>query len=151
MAMNEYFFDECAKRSIPILRKDFQAYLSDESRFRGEALGVARPTCPDHVISLVAIANRSEMRLTVIGGKTSLTGGAVPRGGIGVDLGALNRIDPDDPSSVESGVLLGRYKEHLQRCGLFFPPDPTSMASCTLGGIVACNASGRAQLPLRAN
>lgn len=142
MAMHENFFRDCSEHAIPILRTDFQAYLSDESRFRGEALGVARPGSDAMVRSLVSIANRWEMPLTIIGGKTSLTGASVPLGGIAVDLMGLDLMDPNDPASVESGVLLGAYKDFLEQRGLFFPPDPTSMAACTLGGITACNASG---------
>ena len=142
MATIENFFRECSEHAIPILRTDFQAYLNDESRFRGEALGVARPGSDALVMSLVSIANRWGMPLTIVGGKTSLTGASVPVGGIAVDLRALDRMDPDDPASVGSGVLLGAYKDFLQQRGLSLPPDPTSMAACTLGGIVACNVSG---------
>jgi FAD/FMN-containing dehydrogenase len=37
---------------------------------------------------------------------------------------------------------LKHYKDHVASRGLFYPPDPTSEDSCTLGGNVACNASG---------
>ncbi len=82
------------------------------------------------------------MPLTTVGGKTSVTGSSVPVDGIAVDLRGLDHLDPNDPGLVGPGVLLGRYKEFVDRSGLFFPPDPTSAASCSLGGIVACNASG---------
>jgi len=39
-------------------------------------------------------------------------------------------------------VLLGVYQDHTERHGLLFPPDPTSRNECSLGGAIACNASG---------
>jgi FAD/FMN-containing dehydrogenase len=43
---------------------------------------------------------------------------------------------------VEPGVLLGDLQRALAPHGLFFAPDPTSDQACTVGGAVACNASG---------
>ena len=43
---------------------------------------------------------------------------------------------------VEPGVLNGDLQTALQPHGLFWPPDPTSAAYCTVGGNLACNAGG---------
>ena len=82
------------------------------------------------------------VRLTVVSGKTSLTGAPVPLGGVIIDLAGLDSIDPDDPSVVGPGTVLKRYRDYVDSQGLFYPPDPTSADSCTIGGNVACNASG---------
>jgi D-lactate dehydrogenase len=39
-------------------------------------------------------------------------------------------------------VLLGQLNRTLAAEGLFFAPDPTSDETCSLGGAIACNASG---------
>jgi glycolate oxidase len=40
------------------------------------------------------------------------------------------------------GVVLQTLHETVEREGLFYPPDPSSLASCRLGGNVAANAGG---------
>src|SRR5690606_17241180 len=42
----------------------------------------------------------------------------------------------------EAGVLIGDLQRALASDGLFFAPDPTSEQECTVGGAIACNASG---------
>ncbi|MEW6348181.1 MAG: FAD-binding oxidoreductase [Thermodesulfobacteriota bacterium] len=140
--MIDEFFHECGREGIPVLRSDFEDFLRDESRFRGHASGVARPRSESQLIALVSLANRFRMPLTTVGGKTSVTGSSVPVEGIAVDVRGLDHFDPNNPGFVGPGVILDRYKELVDQRGFFFPPDPTSSASCTLGGIVACNASG---------
>ena len=43
---------------------------------------------------------------------------------------------------VQPGLVLGDLQRALQPHGLFFAPDPTSDQECTVGGAIACNASG---------
>ena len=43
---------------------------------------------------------------------------------------------------VEPGVVLDRLNAELAKYGLFFPPDPASSPTCTIGGMVNTNASG---------
>ena len=46
------------------------------------------------------------------------------------------------PEEVEGGVILGDYQRFVESQQLFFPPDPTSRKECSVGGAIACNASG---------
>ncbi len=94
------------------------------------------------VIHALKLANRFRIPLTAVSGKTSLTGGPVPLGGVILDVKELAPIDPSDSTLVGPGVILRQYKDYVASRGLFYPPDPTSQDSCTLGGNVACNASG---------
>ncbi len=43
---------------------------------------------------------------------------------------------------VRPGVIHARLNEELEKSNLFFPPDPGSSLMCTIGGMVANNASG---------
>jgi len=43
---------------------------------------------------------------------------------------------------VEPGVILGELQAAVEQRGLFYPPDPASLAFCSIGGNVACNAGG---------
>ncbi|MGO9120871.1 MAG: FAD-binding oxidoreductase [Desulfomonilaceae bacterium] len=116
--------------------------MADESRFRGHASALIRAREIRHVVETVKLAVKYTVRLTVVSGKTSLTGAPVPLGGVIIDLAGLDSIDPEDPSEVGPGTILKRYRDHLDSRGLFYPPDPTSADSCSIGGNVVCNASG---------
>jgi D-lactate dehydrogenase (cytochrome) len=127
---------------IPIIEAGFEDYLRDESRFRGHACGLVRCRDERDVIDALRVANKCSIPLTAVSGKTSLTGASVPLGGLILDVKGLASIAPNDPTLVGPGVILKHYKDHVASRGLFYPPDPTSEDSCTLGGNVACNASG---------
>jgi glycolate oxidase len=45
-------------------------------------------------------------------------------------------------ATVEAGVITGELQAAVESQGLFYPPDPASLAECTIGGNVACNAGG---------
>ncbi|MGO9567055.1 MAG: FAD-binding oxidoreductase [Desulfomonilaceae bacterium] len=136
------FSAELHTLGIPFIEAGFEDYLRDESRFQGHASGLVRCRDERDVINALKAANRCRIPLTAVSGKTSLTGASVPLGGVILDLKGLASIDPDDPTRVGPGVILKHYKDHIASRGLFYPPDPTSEDSCTLGGNVACNASG---------
>jgi D-lactate dehydrogenase (cytochrome) len=138
----EEFFSHLRNLGIPVSRNGFEDYLTDESRFRGRARALIRARDKAQVVAAVNAARVNRVRLNVVSGKTSLTGSSVPMGGVILDVRSLDAIDRSDPSRVEPGVITKHYRDHVGRLGLFFPPDPTSEDSCTLGGNVACNASG---------
>jgi D-lactate dehydrogenase (cytochrome) len=141
--MNDHdFFSDVRELGIPVVRSGFESYLRDESRFQGSADGLVRALQTRHVVDVLALAARWNVPITVVSGKTSLTGACVPVGGVVLDVRRLDFIDARDPSRIGPGVILGHYKDHVAGMGLFYPPDPTSEESCTLGGNVACNASG---------
>ena len=138
----EQFISECKKQAIPVTETGFDDHLSDESRFRGHAFALVRAREIRHVVETVKLGAKYGIRLTVVAGKTSLTGAPVPLGGVIIDLKGLDSIGPDDPSVVGPGAVLKRYRDYVDSQGLFYPPDPTSADSCAVGGNVACNASG---------
>jgi glycolate oxidase len=55
----------------------------------------------------------------------------------------IKGIEPDNLIAVlQPGVILADLHEAVEAQGLFYPPDPNSLSSCTLGGNVAENAAG---------
>ncbi len=136
------FSAEFRALGIPFVEAGFEDYLRDESRFHGEASGLLHCRHERDVIQALKTANRLRIPLTAVSGKTSLTGAAIPLGGIVLDVKGLASIDPRDSTLVGPGVILKEYRDHVASEGFFYPPDPTSEDSCTLGGNVACNASG---------
>ncbi|MDG6347876.1 FAD-linked oxidase C-terminal domain-containing protein, partial [Luteimonas sp. 8-5] len=85
--------------------------------------------------------------LVARGAGTNTTGATVPPdGSIVVSFERMARIldiRPGDRCAVvEPGVVNGALQEALRAHGLFWPPDPTSADTCTIGGNLACNAGG---------
>ena len=70
--------------------------------------------------------------------------------GVLLSMRAMGRILDIDPTAriarVEPGVTIGALNEELAPLGLRFAPDPTSENDATIGGAIACNASGARSL-----
>jgi len=98
------------------------------------------------VVELLAAASVDATAVTAAGAQTSTTGASICDRGIVLSTRALARIVDVDTvtrtARVEPGVLLGDLQRALSPHGLFFAPDPTSDQECTVGGAIACNASG---------
>jgi glycolate oxidase len=124
------------------------AYARDESEAIGRAPDVvvlARNR--DDIRVTLEIADRHRVPVTPRAGGTGRTGGAVPvAGGIVLATHALSRIKEihagDLVAVVEPGVITGDLHAAAEMEGLFYPPDPNSLASCMIGGNVAENAGG---------
>lgn len=81
------------------------------------------------------------------GAGTGLSGGAVAEsGGVILAFSRMNRILEFDlaglSATVEPGVVNLTLDEKAKEHGLYYPPDPASGRSATLGGNVAENAGG---------
>ena len=117
-----------------------EGYLRDASNLRGHAEMLFRPRASAEVAEVIAWCQGRGVPLTVTARRTSTTGAPVPMGGALLSTEFLDRIhSPDD---VDGGVLLGAYQSRVEAAGKFFPPDPTSRHECSVGGAIACNASG---------
>ncbi len=108
---------------------------------------VVLPRERDAVSRIVRLAWEQGVPVTARGGGTGLSGGALPvRGGIVLGLDRLDRILEIDRDNmivrVEPGVITQTLQETVEAVGLFYPPDPASRGSCTLGGNLAENAGG---------
>jgi FAD/FMN-containing dehydrogenase len=118
-----------------------------------EAAGIARimpravavPRSIDDVCALVRWAHETHTPLIPRGSGSSMGGGAVGDGVI-VDLSRLNAIGSVDVEQrrvhVGPGVLRDEVDRAARAVGLRFPPDPSSGAFCTVGGMIATNAAG---------
>lgn len=111
---------------------------------------VARPASEQQVIDLLRSARADGTKITPAGGQTSTTGASIADRGVLLSLRGLNEIGEIDHDRltvrVQAGVNLGDLKRTLATNGLLFAPDPTSEDDVTVGGAVACNASGARSL-----
>ena len=124
-----------------------EAHASDDSRRQQLPEAVALPTTREQVQAIVRACRAHRIPIVAQGAGTATTGAAVPvSGGIALSFSRMNRIldiRPEDRCVVvEPGVRNGDLQAALQAHNLFWPPDPSSFESCTVGGNLATNAGG---------
>lgn len=129
--------------------EDLACYGYDASFIRGTASAVAWPKSTDEVSQVVSYAAARGLSITCRGAGTGMTAGAVPYGTKGclvLSFEKMARIIEIDPlnmtATVEPGVINAHLQSALAPMGLFYPPDPASLNTCTIGGNVAENAGG---------
>lgn len=127
-----------------------QSFARDASGLEMIPRTVARPRSEAEVLDTIRAASADEGGATPAGGQTSTTGASISNGGLLLSLRGLTEIGDIDREHrtirVQAGVLLGDLKRRLASDGLLFAPDPTSEDDVTLGGAIACNASGARSL-----
>lgn len=126
---------------------DLYTYGFDSSIHHHNPDVVVRPKSTSEVSALVRLAARVRIPVVPRGGGTGLCGAAVPiAGGMVMDLTRMNEIKEvrvnDLYCVVQAGVVYDRLNEALAPHKFFFPPSPGSGEACTIGGMVATNASG---------
>ena len=108
---------------------------------------VVEATEVPQIQALLRLANECRFPVTPRGFGTGLAGGALPvLGGLVLSLARMNRILAIEPRNmiavVEPGVLNLDLKNAVRQQGLFYPPDPASNDTCSVGGNAATNAGG---------
>ncbi|WP_457601398.1 FAD-binding oxidoreductase [Hydrogenivirga sp.] len=108
---------------------------------------VVFPENKEDVALLVEVCYEENVPIFPRGAGSGLTGGAVPTSekGVVVSFERMNRfeIDIDNASArVEPGVVTYEFQKHVEKLGLFYPPDPSSFKYSTIGGNIAENAGG---------
>ncbi len=122
------------------------AYSYDNSRRQGLPAVVVLPETHEQVEQIVRICNNHTLPITARGLGTGTAGAAVPEHGglvLATEKMTACRIDPDNRVAVvQPGVTNGTVQREAAKHGFFWPPDPTSAEYSTVGGNLACNASG---------
>ncbi|MCX5800779.1 MAG: FAD-binding protein [Candidatus Eisenbacteria bacterium] len=108
---------------------------------------VVRPERVEQVSAIARFCTEEGIPLTPRGAGTGLSGGAVPAGGgVSLSLTRMNKIREIVPEDLYVVVEAGAVTEELQRAveaaSLFYPPDPASRRSSTIGGNIGTAARG---------
>ncbi|MEV0415185.1 FAD-linked oxidase C-terminal domain-containing protein [Streptomyces sp. NPDC050448] len=113
----------------------------------GRPHAVVLPATTEQVQACVRACAAAGVPIVPRGAGTGLTGAANALDGCVVMVSTrMNRIlelDADNRLAVvEPGVVNQDLKTAAAAHGLFYPPDPSSLDTCTLGGNLATNAGG---------
>ncbi len=125
-----------------------EAYGRDESETEPRTPdAVVRARSQADVIAVMRACHAHRVFVTPRAAGTGRTGGAVPvQGGIVLAFEGMNQLEEihaeDLVCVVQPGLVLGHLHAAVEVEGLFYGPDPNSLASCTLGGNLAENAGG---------
>ncbi len=128
--------------------ESLEPYTHDEVvGLRADPEVAVRATSAAQVSEIFKLAQRERIPVTPRGAGYGLSGGAVPMlGGIVLSLEKMDRILEIDKKNlmitVEPGVITGNIHRAVEAEGLFYPPDPASLDSCTIGGNIAEGAGG---------
>lgn len=124
-------------------------YARDQSRFteHEQPIAVLMPRDTEEVRRCVAAAHEAGVPVVARGAGSGLVGAAnASAGSVVLSLHRMDRIvevsTADRLAVVQPGVITADLRAAAAGEGLFYPPDPGSVAFSTVGGNVATNAGG---------
>jgi D-lactate dehydrogenase len=124
---------------------DLIAYAADASFYRLIPKAVVQTRSVDEIQSLFRFSHEHRMPLTFRAAGSSLSGQAVTDGVL-VEVARywrqLNVEENGRRVRVQPGVIGARVNQELTAYGAKMGPDPASIATCMMGGILANNSSG---------
>jgi len=136
------------KMNLSVQKEVLEKYGQDETEdflFLPEV--VVKPENVQQVSAIAKLCNAQLIPLTTRGAGTGLSGGALPvKGGVLLSMEKFKHILNVDTrnlqATVEPGVINYVFQEEVKKHGLFYPPDPASWGSCSLGGNIAHSSGG---------
>ena len=116
-------------------------------RYVGRARLVVRPASTAELSAVMVACGRANVAVVPQGGNTGLVGGGVPRNGeVVVSLTRLDAIEEVDQSlgqvTVGAGATLAALQAAARSADEDAGLDFAARDSCTVGGVVACDAGG---------
>ncbi|MEJ2025344.1 MAG: FAD-binding oxidoreductase, partial [Deltaproteobacteria bacterium] len=140
------------KRLIRPITERYHDYLTDESDMMGAAESISFPESETEIIRILRVLQEKQTPITIQGGKTGLTGAAVPLRGHIMNLSGKKRVKAfsraEDGSAlltVEPGVTLFELRKAIGRLNtlgpLFWPPESSELTA-TVGGVASTAAKG---------
>lgn len=106
---------------------------------------VLLPRSTEEVAAIMKVCNRYKIPVTVRGGGTGVSGGALAyNGAVIISTEKLNSIVDinviDRTATVQAGVITQVLADTVAAAGLYFPQNISSAASCTIGGNIAVSS-----------
>ncbi len=127
--------------------EDLAAYSYDGTFEEHSPDLVVLPRTTQQVSRLITVASDENIPVVPRGMASGLAAASVPfSGGIALSMTRMNQILEIDKlnsvARVEAGIVTADLQSAVEKQGLFYPPDPSSIRHSTIGGNIACNAGG---------
>ena len=136
MIQGDVFFDD----------ETLRLYSVDSSSFVKKPKIVTVPKNQDDIIQIVKFSQKNHVPITVRGAGTGLVGGAIGNGIIIDTKNLCNVRVSKNHVIVDAGTPKGLLDLFLHKSGKFLGVNPSIGPYCTVGGMIACNASGSKSL-----
>ncbi len=150
--MNDQFIEQliaiAGKKNVLCTPEDLAVYSYDGTFAEGSPDVVVLPATTEEVSQVVKLAAEARVPIVPRGMGSGLAAGSIPykSGGMVVSLTRMNHILEIDMENAtvrtEAGVITADLQAAVEKVGLFYPPDPSSIRHSTIGGNIACNAGG---------
>ncbi len=124
-----------------------EAYNFDGTDLRYLPELVVEPANANQISTLMKLASHYKIPVTPRGAGTGMSGGSLPvAGGVELSLLKMNNIIEIDEINmtvmVEPGVINYDLHQAVSQKGLYYPPDPASYETSSIGGNIAEDAGG---------
>ncbi|MCC7431287.1 FAD-binding oxidoreductase [bacterium] len=134
--MSKIFFDSS--------KETLTKYSTDESIFKIEPQAVVFPENIGQISEIIKFASENNLSVTAVGSRTSVAGQALGNGIILDTSKHFKKIKSfeNDKITLEPAIILDDLNKFSAKKNYIFPPDPASSKLCSIGGMIANNASG---------
>jgi len=135
------------KNGVLVTPEDLAVYSYDATFAEHRPDVVVLPRNTEQVSQVVMLSARERIPLVTRGMGSGMAAASVPfDGGITLAMTRMNRIleidEVNATAHVESGIITADLQAAVEKLGLFYPPDPSSIKHSTIGGNISCNAGG---------
>ena len=149
MQNNDTYFEQLNKQlegDVLFNELSRALYSSGASLFRIKPRAIVQAKTKEDLVKTVRFAKEFNIPITPRGGGTSRAGNELGPG-ILVDFSkymtSVIEVNSEEKwVRVEPGVVLSELNKYLKPHNLYFPIDPSTKDSATLGGMIANNSSG---------
>lgn len=134
--------------SVLYTPEDLAVYSFDGTFAEGNPGVIVLPETTEQVSQAIQLAAKEHLLVIPRGMGSGLAAGSVslPEGSLVISLTRMNQILEIDSQNAtiltEAGVVTADLQAAVEKIGLFYPPDPSSIRHSTIGGNIACNAGG---------
>jgi len=135
------------EENVIISEEERYCYSYDSTRLEYMPDAVVKASTVEQISNIFKFASSEKIPVTPRGSATGLSGGCLAlRGGIILLMVGMDKILDVNPVDllidVEAGIITQKVDMEAQKYGLFYPPDPGTVKTSTIGGNIAENAGG---------
>jgi len=135
------------EENVILSEEERHCYSYDSTRLEHMPEVVVRANSTRQISDIFKFASAEKIPVTPRGAATGLSGGCLAvNGGIlllMIDMDKILDVNPVDLLiDVEAGIITEEVDAEARKHGLFYPPDPGTVKTSTIGGNIAENAGG---------